>query len=166
MAPIELDTVHYNARMAMIYDAWTVSGLQGEKTRQFASASAVPSTRSECRSHDAEERVQGVFEPSTRVENGGNVRRLEGCFASYPAFEDSADISFGQTAADYEEYNSLSNLDALLLIAGDHTEDDAPKKTSAVQVRCERATPLMLKPLIEYRSRRGYWAMNFLRLSY
>ena len=27
MAPIELDTVHYNARMAMIYDAWMVSGL-------------------------------------------------------------------------------------------------------------------------------------------
>ena len=166
MAPIELDTVHYNARMAMIYDAWTVSDLQGEKTRQFASASAVPSTRSVGRSHDAEKRVQGVFEPSARVENGGNARRLESCFASYLAFEDGAHIYFGQTAADYEEYNSLSNLDALLLIAGDHTEDDAPKKTSAVQVRCLRTIPLMSKPLIKYRSRHGYWAMNFLRLSY
>lgn len=112
------------------------------------SASAIPSTRSVGRNHDAEERVQGVFGPSTRVENGGNARRLESYFASYPASEDGAHISFGQTAADYEEYNSLSNLDALLLIAGDHTEDDAPKKTSAVQVRYLRATPLMSKPLI------------------
>lgn len=76
MAPIELDTVHYNARIAMIYDAWTVSGLYREKTRQFASASAVLSTRSVGRSNDAEQRVQGVFESSTRVENGGNARHL------------------------------------------------------------------------------------------
>jgi hypothetical protein len=135
MAPIELDTVHYNARIAMIYDAWTVSGLYGEKTRQFASATAVPSTRSIGRSNDAEKRVQDVFEPSTRVENGGNASHLESCFALYPVSEKGAHVSFDQTAADYEEYNSLSNLDALLLIAGDHTEDDAPKKTSAVQVR-------------------------------
>ncbi|CAG8764453.1 733_t:CDS:2, partial [Acaulospora colombiana] len=33
------------------------------------------------------------------------------------------------SANDYEEYNSLSNLDALLLIAGDHSEDDVPRKT-------------------------------------
>ena len=57
MTPIELDTVHYNARIAMIYDAWTVSRLHGEKTRQFASASSVPSTRSTGRSNDAEKRV-------------------------------------------------------------------------------------------------------------
>jgi hypothetical protein len=81
MAPIELDTVHYNARIAMIYDAWTVSSLYGEKTRQFASASTVPSTRSVGRSNDAEERVQGVFESSTLVENGGNARHLESCSA-------------------------------------------------------------------------------------
>ena len=102
----------------------------------------------------------------THVLSGGDARRLESCLASYPAFKDGAHVSFGQSAADYEEYNSLSNLDAFLLIAGDHTEDDAPKKTSAVQVRYLRATPLMSKPLIEYRSRHGYWAMNFLRLSY
>jgi len=83
MAPIELDTVHYNARIAMIYDAWTVSSLYREKTRQFASASAVPSTRSVGRSNDAEERVQGVFESSTRGENGGNARHLESCIALY-----------------------------------------------------------------------------------
>ena len=91
-----------------------------------------------------------MFESSTRIENGGNARRLESCFAFYPVSERGAHVSFGQTAADYEEYNSLSNLDALLLIAGDHTEDDAPKKTSAVQVRFLRATPLMSKPLMEY----------------
>ncbi|PVG03034.1 FACT complex subunit SPT16 [Serendipita vermifera] len=60
MAPVDLDTVHYNVRMSMIYEAWS-------------------------------------------------------------------------SANDYEEYNSLSNLDALLLIAGDHSEDDVPRKTSAIQ---------------------------------
>jgi len=30
----------------------------------------------------------------------------------------------------------MSNLDALFLISGDHSEDDVPRKTSAVQVSC------------------------------
>ncbi|KAG8841983.1 FACT complex subunit spt16, partial [Serendipita sp. 405] len=60
MAPVELDTVHYNVRMSIIYDAWS-------------------------------------------------------------------------SASDFEEYNSMSNLDALLLISGEHSEDDVPRKTSAVQ---------------------------------
>ncbi len=82
----------------------------------------------------------------------GMVETLDILRAASPSIRSPKRCScfFGQTAADYEEYNSLSNLDALLLIAGDHTEDDAPKKTSAVQVRYLRATPLMSKPLIEY----------------
>ncbi|CCA69595.1 probable SPT16-general chromatin factor (Subunit of the heterodimeric FACT complex) [Serendipita indica DSM 11827] len=60
MAPVQLDTAHYNARMSLIYDAWS-------------------------------------------------------------------------SASDFEEYNSMSNLDALFLMSGDHAEDEVPRKTSAVQ---------------------------------
>lgn len=59
----------------------------------------------------------------------------------------------------------MSNLDALLLISGDHTEDDIPRKTSAVQVTPRLVQHDSFRILRDNPApRHGFWATNFRQL--